>query len=100
MHQSCPDRAGRARENGQLRAHTTEQGAKVHKIARHGLVHVEKAENQDSRSIQMEGPAECARRPASTWCSLLGHLRPSGDLANSVTFLDPIPHTRMAKLPT
>ena len=48
----------------------------------------------------MEGPTECAWRPASSRCSLLGHLRTSSDLADCATILDSFAYPRMAKPPT
>ena len=48
----------------------------------------------------MKGLAQLAWRPASPWCPLLGHLRPSTDMANCETLSDSIPYTLMAKPPT
>ena len=48
----------------------------------------------------MEGPTQRAWRPTSPWCPLLGHLRPSRDMANSETFLNPFLDPWMAKPPT
>ena len=48
----------------------------------------------------MEGPAQRPWRPRSPWCTLLGHLRPSSDMANGATLLDPVTHTWMEEPPT
>ena len=48
----------------------------------------------------MESLSQCPWRTTSTWCSLLGHLCPSSNMANSEGFLDPVPDTGMAKPPT
>ena len=48
----------------------------------------------------MEGPTEHTRRPASSLCSLLGHLRTSSDLADCATIFDSFSYPRMAKPPT
>ena len=45
--------------------------------------------DQNTRSVQMESPPQCARRATRTWCSLLGHLLPSRNMANC----PPFPHT-------
>ena len=45
----------------------------------------------------MESPPQCAQRAARAWGSLMGHLRPSGDLANSLLFPHPIYPTWLAK---
>ena len=48
----------------------------------------------------MEGLTERAWRPASSRCSLLGHLRSSCDLADCETIHDPFTYPPMAKPPT
>ena len=48
----------------------------------------------------MEGPAQRPWRPTRTWCPLLGHLRPSSDMANCETLPDHITHTWLEKPPT
>ena len=48
----------------------------------------------------MGGTAQRPWRPTSTWCPLLGHLRPSSDMANRETLPDPLPHTRVEEPPT
>ena len=48
----------------------------------------------------MEGLTERAWRPASSRCSLLGHIRSSSDLADCETIFDPFTYPRMAKPPT
>ena len=56
--------------------------------------------DQDTRSVQMEGPPQCARRATRAWCSLLGHLRPISDLANCPLFSHPIRPAWLAKQAT
>ena len=58
------------------------------------------AMNQDARSIQMESAAKCPWGTTRTWCSLLGHLCPGGDMANSEVLPNPVPPPGMAQSPT
>ena len=53
--------------------------------------------HQNTRSLQMESMSKRARRPTRTWSALLGHLRPSGDLANCPVLHDPLHTTRVAQ---
>ena len=48
----------------------------------------------------MEGPAQHAWRPASSRCSLLGHLRSHSDLAHHEIFFDFVTDPRVAKSTT
>ena len=48
----------------------------------------------------MEGPTQRAWQPTSPWCPLMGHLRPSSDMANSETLFNPIHDPWVAKPPT
>ena len=45
----------------------------------------------------MEGPPECPWRTTGTWCTLLGHLRPCSDMANSAILLNLVHPSWMAK---
>ena len=56
--------------------------------------------DQHTRSIQMESLPQCAWRATRTWCSLLGHLCPSSDLANCPPFPHPFHPDWLAKLTT
>ena len=56
--------------------------------------------DQDTRGVQMEGPPQRTRRATGAWCSLLGHLRPSSDLAKHLHFSHPIPTAWLAKTAT
>ena len=53
--------------------------------------------DQDARSVQMESLPQRTRRATRTWCSLLGHLRPSSDLSNRPLFPHPFHPAWLAK---
>ena len=67
---------------------------------RHGLVYAMQVTNQDARSLQMEGMPQCPWRTTRTWCSLLGHLCPGGDMANGEILPNPVHPPRLAQSPT
>ena len=71
--------------------------AKRDQINRYGLVDETQTKDQDARSVQMESPPQHARSATRTWCSLLGHLRPSSDLANSPAFSSSYPSGLVGK---
>ena len=48
----------------------------------------------------MESMAKCPWGTARTWCSLLGHLCPSSDMANGEVFPNPVHPSGMAQSPT
>ena len=56
--------------------------------------------DQDTRSVQVESPPQCARWAARARRSLLGHLRPSSDLADRKIFSHFIHPTGLAKQAT
>ena len=56
--------------------------------------------NQDARSLQMESMAKCPWGTTRTQCSLLGHLCPHSDMANSEVLPNPVHPPGMAQLPT
>ena len=56
--------------------------------------------NQNSGGLQVEGLLECPWRATRTWRSLLGHLRPSSDMANRTPLPYPFHSAWLAKSPT
>ena len=45
----------------------------------------------------MECPPQCTRRTTRTWCSLLGYLHPSSDMANGAVLSDSVHPSGMAQ---
>ena len=90
-------RAGWPRRDGQLQAFPITRHTKGHETNRHGMVNVAKAAHQYTRSVQVEGAPQRPWRATRTWCTLLGHLRPGGDLANGPSVPDPLPPTGLAE---
>ena len=73
---------------------------KGHQTSRHGMVDAAQATYQYTRSVQVEGASQHPRRATRTRHTLLGHLRPSGDLADSLSISDPLPPPGMTKSST
>ena len=64
------------------------------------MVNASQTTNLDTRAVQVEGMPECPWRTTGTCHTLLGHLRPSSDMANGTLFLDSLHPPGMAKSPT
>ena len=52
--------------------------------------------DQDARGLQMESMPQCPQGTTGTQCSLLGHLWPGSDVANSEVLSDPVHPPGMA----
>ena len=73
---------------------------KGHETNQHGMIDAAQATYQYTGSVQVEGAPQHPWRAPRTRRTLLGHLRPSGDLADSLSVSDPLPPPGMAKLST